>query len=92
MGEDAVFVWLANKFYNTGFADWMSKEDLAKIRTKSEGLATELIGNPAKNFPFDSRDGNRMLLSEVESPITILYFWSSECGHCRQETPKLEAL
>ncbi len=92
MGEDAVFVWLANKFYNTGFADWMSKEDLAKIRTKSEGLATELIGNPAKNFPFDTRDGNRMLLSEVESPITILYFWSSECGHCRQETPKLKAL
>ena len=33
-----------------------------------------------------------MLLSEVESPITILYFWSSECGHCRQETPKLKAL
>ena len=92
MGEDEVFVWLANKFYNTGFADWMSKEDLAKIRTKSEGLATELIGNPAKNFPFDTREGNRMLLSEVESPITILYFWSSECGHCRKETPKLKEL
>ena len=52
MGEDAVFVWLAKKFYNSGFVDWMSNEDLAKIRTKSEGLATELIGNQAKNFPL----------------------------------------
>jgi thiol-disulfide isomerase/thioredoxin len=90
MGEDKVFVWLAQQFYNSGFADWMSKEDLAKIKEKSDGLSTELIGNPARDFAFDTRDRGRIKLSEVESPITILYFWDATCGHCKKETPRLK--
>ena len=90
MGEDEVFVWLATQFYRTDYADWVSKDDLAKIREKAEGLATELIGNPAPNFAFDTKDRGRIKLTDVESPITILYFWDSTCGHCRKETPRLK--
>ena len=90
MGEDKVFVWLAQTYYNSGFADWMDKDDLAKIKEKSDGLSTELIGNPARDFAFDTRDKGRIKLSEVQSPITILYFWDSTCGHCKKETPRLK--
>jgi len=92
MGEDKVFVWLAQKFYNSGYADWMTEEDLDKIKEKSEGLSTELVGNPARDFAFDTEDMGRIKLSEVRSPVTILYFWDSECGHCRKETPRLKEL
>jgi len=92
MGEDKAFVWLAQKFYNSGFADWMEKEDLAKIKEKSEGLSTELIGNAARDFAFDTENLGRIKLSDVESKVTILYFWDSECGHCRKETPRLKKL
>jgi thiol-disulfide isomerase/thioredoxin len=92
MGEDKVFVWLAQKFYNSGFADWMSKEDLGKIKEKSEGLATELIGNPAPDFAFDTQNDGRRKLSDVQAKVTILYFWDSECGHCKKETPRLKKL
>ena len=90
MGEDEVFVWLAQQFYRPDYADWVSKNDLAQIREKAEGLATELIGNPAPNFAFDTKDRGRIKLTDVESPITILYFWDSTCGHCRKETPRLK--
>ena len=90
MGEDKVFVWLAQTYYNSGFADWMDKDDLAKIKDKSDGLSTELIGNPARDFAFDTKDRGRIKLSEVQSPITILYFWDSTCGHCKKETPRLK--
>ena len=90
MGEDEVFVWLVNQFYVNGYADWISKNDLGKIREKAEGLATELIGQPAPDFAFDAQNNGRVKLSEVKSPITILYFWDSECGHCRKETPRLK--
>ena len=90
MGEDKVFVWLAQTYYNSGFADWMDKDDLAKIKEESDGLSTELIGNPARDFAFDTRDKGRIKLSEVQSPITILYFWDSTCGHCKKETPRLK--
>jgi thiol-disulfide isomerase/thioredoxin len=58
MGEDEVFVWLVNQFYVNGYADWISKNDLGKIREKAEGLATELIGQPAPDFAFDSEFGH----------------------------------
>jgi thiol-disulfide isomerase/thioredoxin len=91
MGEDKVFVWLAQRYYNEQFADWMSKDDLAKITEKANGLSTELIGNPARDFAFDTNEG-RMKLSEVEAKVTILYFWDSTCGHCKKETPRLKKL
>jgi len=84
MGEDKVFVWLAQTFYNSGFADWMDKDDLAKIKEKSDGLSTELIGNPARDFAFDTKDRGRIKLSDVQSPITILYFWDSTCVTVRK--------
>jgi len=90
MGEDKVFVWLAQTYYNSGFADWMDKDDLAKIKEKSDGLSTELIGNPARDFAFDTKDRGRIKLTDVQSPITILYFWDSTCGHCKKETPRLK--
>ena len=92
MGEDKVFVWLAQTFYNSGFADWMENDDLAKIKEKSDGLSTELIGNPARDFAFDTKDRGRIKLTDVQSPITILYFWDSTCGHCKKETPRLKKL
>lgn len=92
MGEDKVFVWLAQTFYNSGFADWMEKDDLAKIKEKSDGLSTELIGNPARDFAFDTKDRGRIKLTDVQSPITVLYFWDSTCGHCKKETPRLKKL
>ncbi|MEY2963854.1 MAG: hypothetical protein RL754_1115 [Bacteroidota bacterium] len=98
MGEDEVFVWLVNAFYKTGFADWVSNEDMVDIKAKADGLASEIIGNPAPRFEFNTRanpkygwkEGQRIRLDEVKSPITILYFWDSTCGHCKKETPKLK--
>jgi len=28
-------------------------------------------------------------LNEIQAKYTILYFWDSDCGTCRKETPKL---
>ena len=74
MGEDEVFVWLVKKFYKTGYADWVKGNDLSDIIEKADGLATELLGNPAPDFAFNTSDSSRMKLSEVESPITLLWF------------------
>ena len=71
MGEDKVFVWLAQTFYNTGYADWVSKENLAKIKEKSDGLSTELVGNKARDDALDTQDNGSMKLAEVQSPSTM---------------------
>ena len=99
MGEDKVFVYLVNAFYKTGYADWVTKDDRLAIIEKADGLASELIGMPAPDFAMNVRahsergytQGQRVKLSEIQSPITILYFWDATCGHCRKETPKLKA-
>jgi len=35
------------------------------------------------------RAGNWRSLNDVQAKYTILYFWDSDCGTCRKETPKL---
>ncbi len=43
------------------------------------GFQHELIGNQAApDFAFDTQNNGRLKLSEVQSPITILYFWDSD--------------
>lgn len=92
LGEDEVFVWLVKNFYKTGYADWVKGNDLSDIIEKADGLATEILGKTAPDFAFNTRDSLRVKLSEVESPITLLWFWDSTCGHCKRQTPKLKAV
>ena len=36
MGEDKVFVWLAQTFYNTGYADWVSERKIWQKSKKNQ--------------------------------------------------------
>jgi thiol-disulfide isomerase/thioredoxin len=33
-----------------------------------------------------------MALHQVDANYTILYFWDSNCGHCKKETPRIEGI
>ena len=53
------------------------------------------VGNTAPDFSFDhTKDGQTTItkLSELtDSENYILVFWSSTCGHCLKEIPKLQS-
>lgn len=90
MGMDAVFVHLVEKYYNTGEAFWISPEGLERISKRANTLAPILIGRTAPNISGFDVNGEQKALHDVEADYLVLYFWESNCAHCREETPVLK--
>ncbi len=89
MGMDAVMVHLAEKYYLTGKADWLSAEDKTKLAEEVEFLKPNLIGKTAPRLQLLDTLLSPVSLSQVQSEFTILYFYDPDCGHCKKTTPVL---
>ncbi len=89
MGMDAVFVHMVENYYMTGEADWVTDEQLKTISERAMALKPILIGKVAPALTMYAPDGNLTKLHDVNAKFTVLYFWDSECGHCKKNTPLL---
>ncbi|MEE4176272.1 MAG: thioredoxin-like domain-containing protein [Bacteroides sp.] len=92
MGHDAVFVHMIEKYYMSGEAHWVEAENLARISERAMKLKPLLIGKAAPDINMFSPDQTRISLHEVNSKFTVLYFWDSECSHCKRVTPQLRSV
>ncbi|MFO8066170.1 MAG: TlpA disulfide reductase family protein, partial [Bacteroidales bacterium] len=89
MGMDALFVHMAENYYLTGDAFWISDEYKEKIAERTEVLKPLLIGSVAPNIKVYTPEKESYALHDVSSKYTALYFWDSECSHCKKVSPAL---
>jgi thiol-disulfide isomerase/thioredoxin len=89
IGMDAVYVHLVDNYYDKGAAPWIDEEQLEKMRKNAASLRPILIGKIAPDIRMTRRDGSKIALHEIESPYTVLMFWSPDCGHCKKAMPKV---
>ncbi|WP_066631965.1 TlpA family protein disulfide reductase [Labilibacter marinus] len=90
MGMDAAMVALGEKYYLSGYADWVDEEFITKLEDRITKLKPNLIGNTAPDLLMMSPNSQHFKLSEVYAPVTVLVFWEPDCGHCKKEIPKLK--
>lgn len=90
MGMDAVFVHMAQNYYMKGEAFWVDSANLANITERAETLAPLLLGKVAPNIILPDTGGVWRNLHAQDAKYKILYFWDSNCGHCKKATPKLQ--
>lgn len=91
MGMDAVFVHLVERYYMTGQAYWLTKDQLQKIISRASQIAPNLIGNTAPDLALKTPDMKAVSLWGVKSKYTILVFWDPTCGHCQIVVPELDS-
>ena len=91
VGQDAIYVHLAERYYATGEADWTDEEQREEIVENARRLEPLLIGKKAPDIEMQRPDGSPVSLYAVEAPITILYFWRYDCSHCQKSTPHMKA-
>lgn len=104
MGMDKVYIMMANKYYCTPNAEgkspafWMTEEKLEELCDKIKVQKNLVMGATAPNIILpDTLDRawdklNWVNLHKIDAEYTIIYFWESECGHCKKITPKLAEL
>lgn len=89
VGMDAVYVHLGEKYYCAGQAPWTEEEQLKKICDNVEKLSPLLIGKVAPDIEMQTREGQKMTLHNFQSPLTVLFFWDPDCGHCKKSMPAM---
>lgn len=89
MCMDAVFVHMVETYYNTGLATWADKTTLDKMKERAAKLKPLLCGQQAPNIILPDTNMIWHNLYDLQSDLTILYFWDATCSHCKKNTPKL---
>lgn len=92
MGQEAVYVHIADKYFLSGEAWWPTEKSLMELRDRVEALRPTLIGSIAPNFMVQDSLGNNKQFHQfvTKNKYTILVFWNSDCGHCQHEIPALK--
>lgn len=89
MSMEKVFVALAQKYYLTGEAFWISDKTKENIAREVHFRKNNLLGNLAKELLLEDENGQYQSLLQQSTNYTVIVFWEPDCGHCKQQIPQL---
>jgi peroxiredoxin len=87
-----LFAYLSD-LYEAEFAQGCEVDRLGFDPTKIKALKENLaVGKPAPLFDYVNIQGEEKSLEKLDARATLLVFWSSWCGHCKEAMPELKAM
>ncbi|MFZ5971955.1 MAG: redoxin domain-containing protein [Bacteroidota bacterium] len=90
MGLDEVYVRLFDKYIATGEMDfWLDKKVKQNVKEYVDKVRLSLVGNTAPNLIMQDQNFQPKALYDIKKKYTVLWIFDPDCGHCREETPKL---
>jgi thiol-disulfide isomerase/thioredoxin len=93
MGMDAVFTFMALKYYtDKNITYWLDDALRFKITDRAQLLNYNLLGKKGQNLTMPDSAGNYHSLYNIRAKYTVLIFWNATCGKCKEELPKLKTL
>lgn len=92
MGQDAVFVHLYQKYHSQGTSKWLTKYQDSIISRRAFMLMGSLIGEKAANLEMADVDAKPKALYDVNAEFTFVVFWDPNCGHCKEEIPRIDSM
>ncbi|MEO5978057.1 MAG: thioredoxin-like domain-containing protein [Chryseolinea sp.] len=90
MGLDEVYVNIFDKYYGSGEMDfWVSGKLKQNLKDHADRLRTSLVGKQGKNLIMQDGNFKPRSMYDIKNKYTVLYIFDPDCGHCKEETPKL---
>jgi peroxiredoxin len=90
MGLDAVYVQLYDKYFATKEMDfWINEKTKKNLKDQADQYRLSLIGQTAPNLIMQDQNLQPKNMYDIKNKYTILFIFDPDCGHCREETPKL---
>ncbi|HSN59451.1 MAG TPA: thioredoxin-like domain-containing protein [Ferruginibacter sp.] len=91
MGQDAVFVHLFEKYHSKGLTPWLNEKQTEAITRRAYMLMANLVGEKAANLELLNTEGKVAALYDVNADYTVVVFWDPNCGHCKEEVPRVDS-
>jgi Domain of unknown function (DUF4369)/Domain of unknown function (DUF5106)/Thioredoxin-like len=92
MGQDAVFLYLFEKYHSKGVSSWLNEKQMKTISDRAYMLMANQIGEQAADLQMIDSAGVLKPLYGVKAPFTIVCFWDPTCSHCREELPHIDSI
>jgi thiol-disulfide isomerase/thioredoxin len=92
MGLDVVFLHLFEKYYLTNQVDWLEKKDRDLVFNRAYNIYGNIVGEPAAELNLLDTLNRKVNLYSIKSPYTVVIFWDPDCGHCKEQVPKVDSL
>ncbi|MEN9444123.1 MAG: hypothetical protein RIS47_1013, partial [Bacteroidota bacterium] len=87
-----VFVHLVETYIDKGRCRWYTADQRKQIGERSKFLRANFVGEKAVDIKLPSLAGDSINLLQLKSKFTIVYFWSTLCGHCKEAMPYMKTL
>ena len=91
MGDDAVAVHIADKWFLSGAVAMKTEEDLLNARIFAEFNRSSLIGADAPVLTLFDPEGAAVKVPSAQK-YSVLYFFDTGCPTCKLETARLKRL
>lgn len=90
MGLDEVFVHLYDIYFASGEMDyWVNPASKKGFKDYADKIRLSMLGKIAPNLTMQDVNLQPKSLYDIKKKYTIIFFFDPDCGHCREETPKL---
>ncbi len=91
--SEALFLHLASNYVLAGKTPWLSKAQQAQVKFQYSEMAPTITGRPFPTLELTNvLNKQKFVVDDIHAPITIVYFWSDQCGHCKRFTPGFHEL
>jgi thiol-disulfide isomerase/thioredoxin len=88
IGLEGVFIHLAENYYLKD-ATWLDSTQKSKFQERVSILKPVETGKTMPNFILQDTTGRDRTLFDTKSKYTLVYFYSPDCGHCKDHAPEL---
>ena len=92
MGLDAVFVHLFENYHSKGLSSWLNDKQMESISRRAYMLMANLVGEKAANLEMLDTEEKPIALYDMVADYTVVCFWDPNCGHCKEEVPRLDSI
>ncbi len=92
MGQDAVFVHLFEQYHSKGLSNWLNEKQMEIISRRAYMLMANLIGEKGADLGMVDSTGKLTTLYSLVADYTVLCFWDPNCGHCKEEIPRIDSI
>jgi len=89
-GMNRVFVQLADNYFLNGNSTAYDAKMMEIIKKQRDIFKASFIGETARNIKVQNMKGDSISLHDISADFTLVYFWSTGCGHCKKASTSIK--